>query len=87
MNSLGIQDMYIFRITRGAYYQLHQAAVMEALDAHFDGDWGDIPNHVAEKNDVAMQFGGRIVSHHHDEEVTFVIESSTADNVPLVRLL
>jgi len=49
-------------ITATALEILASAAVMDAIDRHASGDWGDLPEEDVRSNERALQVGGRLFS-------------------------
>ena len=52
--------------------------MMEALERHATGDWGNVPQEDAKTNNLAIKHGGRILSSYtiQDEVVWIITESS-----------
>lgn len=57
-------------ITANALAALSSVAVMDGIDRHAAGDWGDVPDEDARSNERALRSGGRLFSAYDSAEGT-----------------
>ena len=60
-----------------ATLQEHQHLIMEMLNRHCQGDWGDVCEEDAELNNDAVKYGGRLLSSYliGDEKLWIITEA------------
>ena len=75
-------------ITRGALDALEQGDVIRAIGRHARGDWGELGVHDREVNEVALQYGYRLVSIYKSEakETRFYVITEEGRSVTTVLL-
>lgn len=52
-------------MTRKAASTLPQHEVLQALDRHASGDWGDVDDHDRQENEFSLKEGFRLLSVYH----------------------
>jgi hypothetical protein len=74
-------------ITDNALQALSSAAVMESIDRHAAGDWGELPPEDSRANERALEGGGRLFSAYDLAEGTRVWIITEADRSVTTILL
>lgn len=57
-------------ITRNAWHTLPMYEVIDALDRHVLGDWGDIDEQDRQQNEFSLREGCRLLSVYHTDDGT-----------------
>jgi hypothetical protein len=55
-------------VTNGAWESLDFVTVLDSLNRHHRGDWGNVPDEDAEANCESLVYGGRLFSVYGEEK-------------------
>lgn len=65
----GVLNITLVEITARPLKRIHRPDILAAVKRYETGDWGDVSDKLAERNNVAVRSGGGlIVSAYHDSK-------------------
>ena len=73
-------------ITPHALGKLNAADILNALNHHVVGDWGELDKEDKQANDAALKSGGRLLSAYHSGSSKFWIVTESSREVTTVLL-
>ena len=73
-------------ITPNALEKLKSDDILNALNRHVVGDWGELDDEDRQTNDEALQFGDRLLSVYHSGFTKFWIITEASREVTTVLL-
>ncbi len=73
-------------ITRHALEKLNSADILNALNRHVVGDWGELDEEDRQTNDEALQSGDRLLSAYRSGDTKFWIITEASREVTTVLL-
>jgi hypothetical protein len=85
--SLMVAQLGTFLVTRKAAERLHKADAMECLERHIMGDYGDVDDVDWKANDLAWEYGFRVVSTYVDRKKNRFLIITEADRSATTILL
>ncbi len=88
LNRVAIKfDIGRVMLTHGAFERVHQEDLFDSFLRHIEGDWGELCDEDRHANELACEFGGRIMSRYSDRNEIWFWIITEADRSATTLLL